>query len=170
PVLRGKWILDNLLGTPPPPPPATVPALRERTESESSTVRERLAAHRADAACAGCHALIDPPGFALENYDAIGRWRTLEDGLPVDARGGLPEGSSFDGVGGLEERLVGRPELFVGAFTEKLLTFALGRGLEPTDAPAVRKIVREAEAEGYRISAIVTGIVRSTPFTQRKVP
>jgi len=170
PVLRGKWILENLLGTPPPPPPATVPALRERTPSEPATVRERLAAHRADPACAGCHALIDPPGFALENYDAIGRWRTLEDGTPVDARGGLPDGGSFEGVGGLEDRLVERPELFVTAFTEKLLTFALGRGLEPSDAPTVRRIVREAKADGHRLSAIVTGITRSVPFTMRKAP
>lgn len=170
PVLRGKWILENLLGTPPPPPPASVPALKERTATESPTVRERLAAHRADPACAGCHALIDPPGFALENFDAIGRWRTLEEGAPVDARGGLPDGGSFEGVAGLEDRLVQRPEPFVGAFTEKLLTFALGRGLEPSDGPAVRRIVREAKADGYRLSAIMTGIVRSLPFTQRKAP
>ena len=133
-------------------------------------MRQRLAAHRDAPACAGCHALIDPPGFALENYDAIGRWRTLEDGVPVDAGGGLPGGVTVDGVAGLEDRLVQNPEPFVTAFTEKLLTFALGRGLEPSDAPAVRRIVREAKADGFRISALVTGIVRSVPFTMRQAP
>lgn len=170
PVLRGKWILENLMGTPPPPPPASVPALKEKTLTGAMTVRERLAAHRADAACASCHALIDPPGFALENYDAIGRWRTLEEGARVDARGGLPGSGEFEGIAGLEDRLVQRPEPFVTALTEKLLTFALGRGLEPSDAPAVRRIVRDAKTEGYRLSAIVTGVVRSVPFTHRKAP
>lgn len=170
PVLRGKWVLESLLGTPPPPPPAVVPALKERTLAASLTVRERLAEHRANPACAGCHTLIDPPGFALENYDAVGRWRTLEDGLPVDASGGLPDGFHATGVAELEEGLLRRPELFVGAFTEKLLTFALGRPVGPADAPAVRGIVREAKADGYRLSAIVVGIARSTPFTMRRSP
>ncbi|MCC6235625.1 MAG: DUF1592 domain-containing protein [Verrucomicrobiales bacterium] len=170
PVIRGKWILENLLGTPPPPPPAAVPALKERSLAASLTVRERLAEHRANPACAGCHALIDPPGFALENYDAVGRWRTLEDGLPVDASGGLPDGRPTTGVAALEAGLLERPELFVGAFTEKLLTFALGRPVGPADAPAVRRIVRDARDDRYRMSAIVVGIVRSTPFTMRKSP
>jgi hypothetical protein len=168
PVLRGKWILENLLGAPPPPPPGNVPALKESSVSEALPVRERLAEHRSNPACAGCHALIDPPGFALENYDAIGRWRTLEEGAPVDAAGGLPGGTRFRGVEGLEDALLRRPEPFVVAFTEKLLTFALGRGLDAADAPAVRKIVREAAADRHRFSAIVLGIVRSTPFTSRR--
>lgn len=170
PVLRGKWILENILGTPPPPPPGNVPALKEKTISNALPVRERLAEHRANIACAGCHNLMDPPGFALENFDAIGRWRTLEDGHPVNAEGGLPDGSQFSGVSGLEQGLLERPELFAMAFTEKLLTFALGRGLEPSDAPAVRAIVREAASDRYRFSTIVTGITRSPPFTLRKNP
>jgi hypothetical protein len=168
PTIRGKWILENILGTPPPPPPGNVPALKEKTISETLPVRQRLAEHRANVACASCHDLIDPPGFALENYDAIGRWRTLEDGLPVDASGGLPDGAQFTGVDALEKGLLKRPELFVGAFTEKLLTFALGRGLEPSDAPAIRKILREARNDNYRLSSIVQGIVESTPFQMRK--
>jgi hypothetical protein len=112
--------------------------------------------------------LIDPPGFALENFDAVGRWRMLEEGKPVDASGGLPDGSAFNGVAGLEEGLLKRPELFVSALTEKLLTFALGRGVEHYDGPAVRKIVREAESEDYRFSSILVGIATSTPFTMRK--
>lgn len=170
PVLRGKWVLENLLGTPPPPPPSVVPALKERTLAASLTVRKRLAEHRANPACAGCHALIDPPGFALENYDAIGRWRTLEDGLPVDARGGLPDGRPATGVAELEDGLRQRPELLVTAFTEKLLTFALGRPVGPADGPAVRAIVREAKSDHYRLSAIVVAIARSTPFTWRTTP
>jgi hypothetical protein len=168
PTIRGKWILENILGTPPPPPPGNVPALKDKTISESLSVRERLAEHRSNVACAGCHALIDPPGFALENFDAIGRWRTTENGIPVDASGGLPDGSTFIGVAALEKGLLQRPEAFVTAFTEKLLTFALGRGLELSDGPAVRKIVREAKADNYRVSAIVLGITSSTPFQMRK--
>ncbi|MBL9126266.1 MAG: DUF1592 domain-containing protein, partial [Verrucomicrobiales bacterium] len=170
PVLRGNWILGNLLGTPPPPPPPNVPPLRENAVAESTSVRERLARHRADPACAGCHRLMDPVGFALENFDAIGRWRDSEDGTPLDASGGLPDGSSFVGVDGLEDALAKRPDLFVGTLVEKLLVFALGRGLTASDAPAVRAIVREAEADDYRFSSIISGIVRSTPFTHRKTP
>ncbi len=168
PVIRGHWILGNLLGTPPPPPPPNIPTLKENTVSDSLPKRQRLAQHRADAACASCHDLMDPVGFSLENFDAIGRWRTLEDGQPVDASGGLPDGSQFWGVDGLEAALLKHPDLFVGTLTEKLLTFALGRGIELNDAPAVRKIVREARADGNRLSAIIVGIVNSTPFTMRK--
>jgi hypothetical protein len=131
-------------------------------------VRERLAQHRASAACASCHNLIDPPGFALENYDAVGRWRILEEGKPVDASGGLPDGSQFTGVAGLEDGLLQRPELFAGTLTEKLLTFSLGRGVEHYDAPAVRRIVRDAKADDYKFSSLIVGITRSTPFTMRR--
>ena len=168
PVIRGKWILANLLGTPPPPPLPNVPALKDNTVSATLSVRQRLAEHRANVACAGCHSLMDPVGFSLENFDAIGRWRTFEEGVPIDASGGLPDGSTFTGVSGLEEGLRNRPELFVGALTEKLLTFALGRGIETYDAPAVRRIVREARAQDYRFSSIILGIVNSTPFTMRR--
>jgi hypothetical protein len=168
PVLRGKWILENILGTPPPPPPPNVPDLKENILAANLSVRERLSAHRSNAQCAGCHRLIDPPGFALENFDAVGRWRFLEEGKPVDALGGLPDGSEFRGIDGLEDGLLKRPELFATALTEKLLTFALGRGVEPGDGPAVRKIVRDAQADDYRLSRIVVGITRSTPFILRK--
>ena len=170
PVLRGKWILDNLLGLPPSPPPPNVPNLKENTIAANLSVRERLAEHRANVQCASCHNLIDPPGFALENFDAVGRWRTLEEGKPVDAAGGLPDGSAFDGVAGLEAGLLKRPELFASALTENLLTFALGRGVEHYDAPAVRKIVRDAAQDNYRLSSIIVGLAKSPPFTMRKSP
>ena len=168
PVIRGKWVLENLLGTPPPPPPANVPALVDNTVSSSLTVRERLAQHRADIACAGCHKLMDPVGFSLENFDAVGRWRTYEEGRPIDASAGLPDGSRFEGVAGLERALLNRPELFVRTLTEKLLTFALGRGVESFDAPAIRKIVRDAHEKAYRFSSLIVGITTSVPFQMRK--
>jgi hypothetical protein len=168
PVIRGKWVLENILGTPPPPPPADVPTLEDNTVSANLTVRDRLAEHRANAACASCHQLIDPPGFALENFDAVGRWRTVEEGRPVDAAGGLPGGSEFTGVAGLERALLDRPEVFVGTLTEKLLTFALGRGIETHDAPAIRQIVRAARRDDYRFSSLVLGIATSTPFQMRE--
>jgi hypothetical protein len=166
-VIRGQWILKNLLGTPPPPPPENVPALRDNTVSDSLPVRQRLAQHRADPNCASCHKLIDPVGFALENFDAIGRWREREAGQPVDASGGLPDGSEFTGVEGLEQGLLKRPELFVGTLTEKLLTYALARGMEYYDAPAIRRILREARDDDYRFSSLVLGIVQSAPFQMR---
>lgn len=168
PVIRGKWVLENLLGTPPPPPLPDVPALKDNTVSATLSVRERLAEHRANAACASCHNLMDPVGFALENFDAVGRWRTFEEGQPIDISGGLPDGTKFTGVSGLEDGLLNRPELFVGTLTEKLMTFALGRGIESYDAPAIRKIVRDARAKDYRFSSVILGIVNSTPFTMRR--
>jgi hypothetical protein len=168
PVIRGKWVLENVLGTPPPPPLPDVPALRDNTVSATLSVRERLAEHRANAACASCHNLMDPVGFALENFDAVGRWRTLEEGEPVDARGGLPDGNSFASVSGLEAGLLNRPEVFASTLTEKLLTYALGRGVEYYDAPAVRRVVQEARANDFRFSSLVVGIANSTPFKMRK--
>ncbi|MBK9166499.1 MAG: DUF1592 domain-containing protein [Bryobacterales bacterium] len=169
PVIRGKWIMENLLGTPPPPPPPAVPALQENGGvGKTRTVRERLAAHRENPACAGCHRLIDPPGFSLENFDAVGRWRDFEDGIPVDASGGLPDGSVFEGIDGLETALLRRPELFATTLSEKLLTYALGRGMEHTDAPAVRQIVREARDGDFRFSSFVLGIAGSAPFQMRR--
>jgi len=167
PVIRGKWILENILGTPPPPPPEMVPALKDNTVAANLSVRERLAEHRANPACASCHDLIDPVGFSLENFDAVGRWRDLEEGKPVDASGGLPDGSEFTGIAGLERGLLNRPEIFVGTLAEKLLTYALGRGVKHSDAPAIRKIVRQAKADGYRFSSVILGIVKSTSFQMR---
>lgn len=168
PVIRGKWVLENVLGIPPPPPPAAVPALPEnRDVGAKLSVRERLAQHREDPACAGCHQLMDPVGFALESYDAVGRWRTKEDGAPIDVTGGLPDGSEFEGAEGLEEALLRHPEAFVGTLTEKLLTYALGRGVEYHDAPAVRRIVRKAREDEYRISSVIAGIAASQPFQMR---
>jgi hypothetical protein len=170
PVIRGKWVLENLLGTPPPPPPGNVGSLSDNTVSASLPIRERLAAHRTAAACTSCHRLIDPVGFSLEQFDAVGRWRTFEEGKPIDAAGGLPDGSEFDGVAGLEEALLRRPELFVRTLTEKLFTFALGRAPEAFDAPAIRKIVRDARANHYRFSSLILGLTTSTPFQMRKAP
>jgi hypothetical protein len=170
PVIRGKWVLENLLGSPPPPPPDNVPALKDNTVSSTLPLRERLTEHRANAACASCHHLMDPVGFALENFDAVGRWRTLDEGQPIDAAGGLPGGGEFTGVAGLEQALLDRPELFVRTLTEKLLSFALARNLEHYDAPAVRQIIREAKDDNYRFSQLILGIARSTPFQMRRSP
>jgi hypothetical protein len=169
PVIRGKWVLDNILGSPPPPPPPFVPALKENaTEGKALPMKARLAEHRSNPACSGCHNLMDPIGFSLENYDALGRWRTADAATPIDAAGGLPDGSRFEGVDGLQKALVVRPELFVTTFTEKLLTYALGRGVEYYDAPAVRKVVQEAQAKDFRFSSVILGIANSTPFQMRK--
>ncbi|HEY8748697.1 MAG TPA: DUF1592 domain-containing protein, partial [Tepidisphaeraceae bacterium] len=167
PVIRGKWILENLMGIVPTPPPPNVPALKEDTISESLPVRQRLVLHRANAACAGCHKLTDPVGFSLENFDAIGRWRTSEQGTPVDATGGLPDGSTFEGVSGLETALLKHPDIFANTLSEKLLTYSLGRGVEYYDGPAIRQIVRDTRASNYRFSALITAVVNSTPFQMR---
>ena len=170
PVRRGKWILENILGTPPPPPPANVPPLKENgSGGGAKTMRELMAEHRSNAVCAACHRSIDPLGLALENFDAVGRWRTRgEDGAAVDASGNMPGGEAFNGVDGLRQALLARPDVFVGALAEKLMTYALGRGVTYGDAPAVRAIHRQAAADGYRFSALVGAIVRSAPFQMRR--
>ena len=168
PVLRGKFVLDNLLGVPPPPPLPDVPALKDNTVDGHLSVRERLAEHRSNAICAACHNLMDPLGLSLEKFDAVGRRRTVDGGTPIDASGGFPDGSKFADVPGLEAALLRRPELFVGTFAEKLLTYALGRGVEYYDAPATRAIVRESRSQNFRISSIILGVVKSQPFQMRK--
>ena len=170
PVVRGKWLLETILGAPPPEPPPDVPGLPDRGEGgEPASVRDRLERHRANPACAGCHAPMDPLGFALENFDAIGAWRaTSAAGRPVDASATMPSGVAFEGPAGLRRVLLSRGEDFAAAVTEKLLAYALGRGLEYTDRPAVRRILRGAGADDYRWSSIVLGIVKSTPFQWRR--
>jgi hypothetical protein len=168
PVIRGKWILENMLGVPPPPPLPDVPALKDNTVDGNLSVRKRLAEHRTNPVCAGCHNLMDPVGLSLEKFDAIGRWRTAEGGVPIDASGGLPDGSKFADVHGLEQALLARPEMFVGTFAEKLLTYATGRGVQYYDAPAIRAIVREARAKDFRVSSLILGVVESQPFQMRK--
>jgi hypothetical protein len=170
PVIRGKWILDNILGIPPPPPPPNVPALKENVHGAVKTlsIRERMAEHRNNPACSGCHQLMDPAGFSLENYDAVGRWRAVEDGKPIDVSGSLPDGSKFDGAEGLQKALLRHPEAFTTTFTGKLMTYALGRGVDYSDAPAVRKIVREAATQDFHFSSFILGIVNSTPFQMRR--
>ena len=170
PVERGKWLLENVLGTPPNPPPANVPPLKENAAGSTAlSVRQRMEAHRANPACAGCHKVMDPYGFALDNFDGIGAWRDLsEAGAPIDSAVVLADGSKVDGPTALRSDLLSRPQVFVGTMTEKMLTYALGRGVEYYDMPAVRKIVRNAAAHDYRFSTLVMGIVNSTPFQMRR--
>jgi mono/diheme cytochrome c family protein len=169
PVLRGKWLLENILGTPPPPPPPNVPALKDTGESgKPASVRERMELHRKNPVCASCHARMDPLGFALENFDGIGRWRTADEGdTPIDASGVMPDGTKFQGVAGLRAALVAHREEFAYTVAEKLLTYALGRGLEYYDQPAVRKIVKAAAADDDRWSSVILGVVKSAPFQMR---
>ena len=168
PVIRGHWILANLAGSPPPPPPPDIPSLDNQVVAATLPIRERLAQHRANPACASCHDVMDPVGFALEHFDAVGRWRAAEDHRAVDARGALGGSPAFTGVAGLEQALLARPDLLTATLAEKLLTFALGRGLGPADAPAVRTIVREAAADGYRFSSVILSVTQSLPFRQRR--
>ncbi len=169
PVLRGKWVLENVLGTPSPAPPPNVPALADNEAGHAArTLRERLAAHRTNPVCATCHDIMDPIGLGLENFDAIGRWRTREPGGPIDAHGQLADGTKIDGATELRKALTSDPEQFARVFTSKLLTYALGRGLETYDMPTVRKIVRDAAPEDYKFSAIIYGIVNSVPFRMRR--
>ncbi len=169
PVVRGKWLLETILGTPPPPPPPNVPALEDRGEGgKVASVRERLERHRKNPACSGCHSVMDPLGFALENFDAVGRWRTSDAGAAVDASGALPSGAKFEGVVGLRRLLIEQQDQFVDNVAERLLAYALGRGIEYYDLPAIRKVTRDAAPDNYRWSAIIMGVVKSAPFQMRR--
>jgi len=171
PVLRGKWVLDSLLGTPPPQPPPNVPALKDTgAGGKPTSVRVRLEEHRKNPVCAACHSSMDPLGFALENFDATGQWRTVDDGTPVDSSGVLPNGTKFQGPTGLRDALLARKEQFVQAMTQKLLAYALGRQIEAYDMPTVRKVVHNARADDYRWLSIIEGIVKSEPFLLRTAP
>ncbi|MGE3507988.1 MAG: DUF1592 domain-containing protein [Vicinamibacterales bacterium] len=168
PVVRGKWLLENMMGYPAPAPPPNVPALSDNEKGQApKSVRERMEQHRKNAVCASCHAVMDPIGFSLDQFDAIGRWRTRENGSPVDASGALPDGRKIDGVVGLRNLLLSRREQFVRTVTEKLLVYGLGRGAEFYDMPTVRQIAREAAAHEYTWSSVILGIVKSRPFQMR---
>jgi hypothetical protein len=168
-VLRGKWVLENILAAPPPPPPAVIPPLEDTEASgEVLTLREKMEIHPANPVCAVCHNQMDPIGFGLENYGAIGQWRTLDNGKPINSAGRLPNGIEFQGPAELQEALLDDPRIFVSAFTQKLLAYALGRPVEYYDMPVVRKIVEEAAATDYRFSSIVLGTVTSVPFQMRR--
>lgn len=171
PVVRGKWILETLLATPPPPPPPDVPVLREAGPVLAQTMRERMAAHRASPTCASCHATIDPLGFALENFSPVGQYRTIDENFTaIDASGALPNGTRFDNLAGFREGLLRDPEVFVGALVEKMMIYALGRGLEYYDMPAVRSVVHQGAGANYSFSVIVQAIVTSLPFDMRRAP
>ena len=167
-VLRGKWVLETLLGAPPPPPPPNVPELEpNRFGQPPKSLRERMEQHRANPVCAGCHAPMDPMGFVLENFDATGQWRDTDAGAPIDASTTMSGGEMIDGPVGLREYLLSRQDEFLRTVTEKLLVYALGRGLEYYDAPTVRQLVRHAADEDYRWSSLILGIVDSVPFQMR---
>jgi len=174
PVVRGKWVLENLLGAPPPSPPADVPPLEETEAGDSVlTMRERLVAHRTNSACAACHALMDPIGFSLENFDAVGAWREYEYGINsplIDARGQLLDGTEISGPVELRKALMTKPDIFVSTLLEKLAIYALGRGIVATDMPMIRQVVRDAEEKGYRFSDLILGIAQSVPFQMRVKP
>jgi hypothetical protein len=167
PVLRGKWILENVLNAPPPPPPADVPNLKEHPADKPVSMRAQLEQHRANPNCAGCHARMDPLGFALEHFDAIGAWREKDGDLPIDPSGALPDGRSFAGINELVATLKAEPAAFTECLAEKMLTYALGRGLERGDRKAVRAIAERVAKEDYRFSALVLEIVRSAPFQMK---
>jgi hypothetical protein len=171
PTIRGKWVLEQIMGTPPPPPPPNVPSLKEDATTKSMTMRQRMEQHRANPSCAVCHRMMDPLGFSLENFDGLGRWRetTGPGSGPIDASGVLPDGTMFDGPAGLREVLLSKRAMFIDTFAERLMTYALGRGVEPYDHPVLRKIVAEAASENHRWSTIILGIVKSTPFQMRRV-
>jgi mono/diheme cytochrome c family protein len=165
-TLRGRWLLANLLGAPPPPPPPDVPALKDPgQDGQPQSLRQRMELHRQSPVCASCHQRMDPLGFSLENFDALGKWRAESDGAPIDAAASLPDGTRFEGIAGLRQLIGSHKEDFVRTFTEKLLAYAIGRGIEPSDYPAIRKISRDAASQDYRWSAIIWGVVNSPAFT-----
>jgi hypothetical protein len=166
-VTRGKWVLENLLGTPPPPPPPNVPTLKESEIGASATLREKMEQHRADPNCAVCHLRMDPIGFSLENYDASGSWRTNDGKFPIDASGQLPDGKKFSGAQGLEQILRDKSDLFTRNLTVKMLTYALGRGLERYDDSTVDAITRDLAAHEFKFSRLVTDVIESKPFQMR---
>jgi hypothetical protein len=170
PVIRGKWILENLLNSPPPPPPPDVPDLDEQGVGTSVSLRAQLEKHRANALCASCHARMDPLGFSLENYDAIGRWRAMDGRFPIDASGVLPDGTAISGAAELKQVLRADAPSFVRALFEKILTYALGRGLETYDRPAIREISERLAANQYRFSELILAVVDSAPFRMRRAP
>jgi cytochrome c551/c552 len=170
PVLRGKWIMENLLAAPPPPPPPNVPPLKTEKENKPLTMREAMIAHRASPVCASCHSKMDPIGFAMENFDAIGRWRDLDNGSAIDNSGGFPDGTKFVGMPGLKKALLARPEVFVNTVAEKLLMYAASRNIQYFDAPAVRAIVHESQKNSYTFESLVLGVVKSAPFQLRQAP
>jgi hypothetical protein len=171
PVVRGKWILENVLGLPVPPPPPNVPPLKAESDGDRpQSLRQQMEQHRKNPVCAACHKMMDPVGFAMENFNAVGAWRTADAGAPIDASGVLLDGTKVDGVATLRAALVRRPENFVTTVTEKLLTYALGRRLEYYDMPAVRRIVRNAARDDFRFSSLVRGIVTAVPFQMRMKP
>ncbi|MEQ1827386.1 MAG: DUF1592 domain-containing protein [Pirellula sp.] len=170
PTIRGSWIMKNILGTPTPPPPPNVPALKDGEKSVSASLRERLAEHRSNPACASCHDLMDPIGFSLENYDAVGRWREFEEEQSIDVTGRLPDGSTLHGPLELEKQILQRGELFVQAMVEKLIIYSLGRVVDWSDGPEIRRIVASGQANDYRFSSLVQGIVLSKPFRMRTAP
>jgi hypothetical protein len=168
-VQRGKWILENLLATPPPPPPPDVPDLQATRDGKALTLRQQMEAHRGNPLCSSCHSRMDPIGFALENFDGVGKWRAEEAGVSIDARGTLPDGTAFHGGAGLSELLLTTyKDDVVRAAIEKLLTYALGRGVEYYDAPAVRTIARESARDDYKFSALVLAVIKSRPFQMRR--
>ena len=171
PVLRGKWVMEVLLGTPPPPPPPDIPALEDTEavkEGRRLTTRERMEAHRNNPSCRSCHRLIDPIGLALDNFDVTGKWRLRENGVPLDTRGDFYDGTPVSAPGELVEALLTRPIPLVRTFTENLLAFAVGRRVEPFDQPTVRAIARAAEATDYRMASFIMGVVRSDAFQRKR--
>ena len=170
PVLRGKWVLENILGAPAPPPPPNVPPLDDSASNSAKTLREQLEKHRANRACASCHARLDPLGFSLEQYDAIGGFRTQEGGVEIEASGALPDGTDVTGPGGLKKVVLDRRDEFVECLAGKMLTYALGRGLGFYDQPAVRDIRRQAAGQDYRFSSIILAIANSVPFQMKGTP
>ena len=168
-VQRGKWVLENLLGAPPPPPPPNVPSLDPHGKDGKLSMRQAMEMHRANPVCASCHSRMDPIGFALENYDGVGAWRDQDNGAPIDASGKLPDGSSFTGPTGLKQLLLNQHrDDFISTFTQKLLTYALGRGVESSDLPSVRAIMREAAKQNDTIPALIDAIVGSPQFQMRR--